>query len=824
MKSSNNSNNRREGIDDNRFYATKRLSNFDLAQSKKLKRDEWDRVGLNRREVEEGRDDNERNKEEEDEYERQESLINAKKRILSLDDSSDEEEKTFENNNTSGSSSSDEEEDSGNSNGAINTMIGLKQGESSFEIPELRPGGSYSKDHHPNREDGKTWSLSDYKNHPYYNSEYMEDEDARRKILESNPDYIFITAVAGHLNVHNVEKLYQMDDVSGMMRRDAFMRRQQDSLLQDSKMNRLHIRNEIKSLQTDIDNHKGDISRVSNNISIIDGYFSDLREMYRNYMEAYLFFKEAHHCREALRTIHKPKDIVDAIYYTLQATKRFRDDHYTEFMEIIIEHKLEYKSDDMDSDQLDEVYKEIENDIEEHHKDKTDKSYTQEEYEKWVEVIKLAKISQYKVPLGGNSDLSPSIILNRLVPKLRNERSEQLGRLCGLVVVDNQILEDDDGQPQLMQPISQSYASGIIEVLDSISDTQDRATKPSDQNNKNRGNARDGVRFLLDSDTENFRIRLNTIIENVKQHLVLFLSAGGNNNNNQPPPPRAEEMNLLIEEMNKFIKNFIKKSTSATQYNDNMKKVQRLLVLSKQEIEKSVESSDGNQLLSMLYSIRVYLEHEKIKLEIELEKYIKQLENLKARQRDITSGKVNPNDIEYPYRQRRGWVDSPQHSGVVKIVPPVVAAIEKAYSDLCLRVDGALKSSGGNAFPGYGGSGGRLNYSSVPIEQLQRLPEIYNLFAELVAVHVSKSMLRSNNQYFPQSSRMYNAKDHLDIIQKFKNHYYVTSSLNGNGGRVYSVVRVTPRSNSIINQHGGGGGGGGGFTVNGNSRMLPQFW
>jgi hypothetical protein len=759
---------------DGGFYAKRKLSNFDLAKShKKLKSVGLEKItSLSSREIEDGRgEENEGNDIEE---ERRRSLIRAKSKVLlsALESEDEYSESENENENDTNTNSNDSGEEN-----TETMMIGLKEGESSFEIPELRPGGNYAKKHHPNREDGKTWKYEEYKNHPYYNPEYMADEDARRKILEKNPDHIFITAVAGHLSVHNVEKLYVMDDIASMMRRDAFLRQQQQSLLRDTEMNHSNARKELKSIEKDIQKQNTKISTQSVYITTIDSNFSVLRELHNEYMDAYLSFKEAHYCREAVKAVCKPQDVVSAMYYMLQAMKKFREMDYIALMDTIAVRKLGLKQDDlneMESDKLDAIYQTIEDEIERYHMDK-DLSYSPQECSSWADVIKHVKAKQYSVVIA-----TPQDVASRLIPKLRLERARQLGRLCGLEI------SRDNGKLTAREEMEGSnvitlYCTGIQKILNTITEgTQSVGPR---------------LKFLLELGAESpdtFLEHCTEMIDNFKQVAIKFIEDDGTTGSN------SEGLNVALETIQGFIKSFVKKATSSTQYNNEMIKATELITKSKVDMERSIHSSDGDPLLALLFAIKIYLNNEKTSLEVDLERYNKQREDIKSKLRDIAAGKVRPtdDDIEYPYRQRRGWIEAPEHSGVVKIIPPVVAAISKAYRDLCTLVDGSTNSDGGTfSRSGYGG-GARLKYSSVPVEQLQRLPEIYDLFAELVAVHVTRSSLRSNNQYYPRDARRQNELDRLNIIQKFKKMYYITTTLDEYGKRKFKVMRTASNSSS----------------------------
>jgi hypothetical protein len=94
--------------------------------------------------------------------------------------------------------------------------FGLKQGEDIFTIPKI-------KDRVIPREDGLIWTKNEetqikngLKELPY-GREYYDEQEERLKILNENPDYIFIKLVAGAL-VKDPQELFEEEDISRILR------------------------------------------------------------------------------------------------------------------------------------------------------------------------------------------------------------------------------------------------------------------------------------------------------------------------------------------------------------------------------------------------------------------------------------------------------------------------------------------------------------------------------------------------------------------------------------------------------------------------------
>ena len=103
-----------------------------------------------------------------------------------------------------------------------------------------------------------------------------------------------------------------------------------------------------------------------------------------------------------------------------------------------------------------------------------------------------------------------------------------------------------------------------------------------------------------------------------------------------------------------------------------------------------------------------------------------------------------------PYQHRRGWVEQPENSGVVKLKPIVSSAIAAANNDIRVHVPHIFQSLRGD------------------LEMLQHLDETFADFANLVSIHMAQAAFRFPRQYTQLGTRAFNALDHYNVIERFK--------------------------------------------------------
>ena len=109
-----------------------------------------------------------------------------------------------------------------------------------------------------------------------------------------------------------------------------------------------------------------------------------------------------------------------------------------------------------------------------------------------------------------------------------------------------------------------------------------------------------------------------------------------------------------------------------------------------------------------------------------------------------------------PYEHRRGWVEQPEHSGIVRMTPIVTKAIGSAWSRLQRLVPKIT--------------------DVVDIEFAQRDPQMREDFAELVALEMALVTMRFQKQYTQLGLRAQIDRDITNVINRFRRNYDLTAT------------------------------------------------
>lgn len=106
---------------------------------------------------------------------------------------------------------------------------------------------------------------------------------------------------------------------------------------------------------------------------------------------------------------------------------------------------------------------------------------------------------------------------------------------------------------------------------------------------------------------------------------------------------------------------------------------------------------------------------------------------------------------EAPYEHRRGWVEQPEHSGIVRLIPIVIQSIAAAWNRLRrLAPDIA---------------------NAVDIEFVQHDPQMRPDFADLVAIEMAFIAQRFPKQYIQLGQRAHTMTDLVSVVQRFRNNF-----------------------------------------------------
>lgn len=178
-------------------------------------------------------------------------------------------------------SESDEEIEENKSKDHIN--IGLKQGQSFVEIDDII---KYNKTNKIPREDGLMWQPNDLTNkNEAYNLEWRDSIIERQKILNQNPNYIFIREVSGALQNLSVSDAFVEDPLKMNIQRNNV-----DSLYMNSQILNLDKKkNSLSDKFAGINNGILNSNTYKSNLNDILKKLNSIMASYKNAFDNYYF-------------------------------------------------------------------------------------------------------------------------------------------------------------------------------------------------------------------------------------------------------------------------------------------------------------------------------------------------------------------------------------------------------------------------------------------------------------------------------------------------------------------------------------------------------
>ncbi len=158
-------------------------------------------------------------------------------------------------------------------------FIGIKQGASSFVVDPLHE--DWEKERVP-REDGREWPDGFEGEGGYFEGKWRTEEDERRRILEEDVNYQFLTFVAGAANTI-VEQLYEEGDVASAVRRQQAFLRQQQIALEEVKATTKQVATDVNNLNAEIRNRRDNRKKLRNALVAADRHIQSLSWYSQNY-------------------------------------------------------------------------------------------------------------------------------------------------------------------------------------------------------------------------------------------------------------------------------------------------------------------------------------------------------------------------------------------------------------------------------------------------------------------------------------------------------------------------------------------------------------
>ncbi len=567
-----------------------------------------------------------------------------------------------------------------------NLLIGIKRGKSSFDIDELKKQRKREKN--PKkipREDGRDWpDPFGEEEGGYYEEKWRTEEEARREILESHPDYQFITLVAGSANT-TVEQLFEEGDILSIFRREQALMRQQRLALEEVKAS-------TKDVERDVNNLTIELNQLRNTRNVGKNLVIQIQQWYSSFGD---YESQYVHAKNLLERL-KRKTKIMKIYQT-----------------------IEPKSEQTFKLRLKEFKKDL---------------ITE------AKIFKNEKLLQ-------NGDLIENV-----------KNSEDIKELTETLIFIWFSIDDKDGYENyiITQDISEKQ-----DILKTYLNTEITVNIRKDTNEKENELKKNKEKILVRFFDIIFFLEDNNILAIDKKDIFIT-----------PDKKKTYDQDLALNLYKKYGGVTLKKPDDTdvnirdfitTEFSQIANEIGLLNGIYLQNPKKLTEKEKvimkiyddaiyTGPYLNEMNAYRAWLSIQLIRIEKSIEKVEEQLESSRERLSRLRLGEVTFKDIEQPYRHRRGWVERPENSGIVRIKPIVVSAIDDAFKMIQLWTD-------------YG--------KKVDVEFVQHDEEIRNDFAKLVAIKMSFSIVRFPKQYLSNVLRSFAKQDQFDIVNRLKHSYKI---------------------------------------------------
>jgi hypothetical protein len=150
-------------------------------------------------------------------------------------------------------------------------FIGIKQGESRFEVKEWEK----FKGKKTPREDGREWTTEQDEG-GYFEKKWVDEQEERRRIIESNPDHIFLTLVAGKSN-SVLEAMFEEADLTTRIRRERAIQLQQQFSIEEMRMSITMLEDQVKNMKEEIGEMQGESRKAKGDLEPITGHLHEFK-------------------------------------------------------------------------------------------------------------------------------------------------------------------------------------------------------------------------------------------------------------------------------------------------------------------------------------------------------------------------------------------------------------------------------------------------------------------------------------------------------------------------------------------------------------------
>jgi len=656
-------------------------------------------------------------------------------------------------------------------------------GKSSFEVEDWKE--NFPEDRRLQRADGRKWTEPTGEGGAF-EPEWRREEELRRQLLEKDPNYIFLNLVAGRSNAI-VETLYEESDISSIILRRQAAGQQLRVSIEETRATLKDLEGELKRLDNEIPDLKKALATQEDILTEggrLDGPF---RSYSKGYFKTDSLIKEYQAKKTLIEKRLKiaPDEIGEEIWdeimtLTKTMSKRldipdeFEIDLLTKVKEVEVFSRGNLK-DMQDLENAIYVMWWIEEGEEVKKKDKDD-----------IEKIAWVKENVFLLwdSRGEREERRKELILvkreKELIPsKLWEERKKEWNEL----IKDSKVWVSEAGK-------TEAKKVRVKELVFSIKGEEKQRVLLKTKVLEFFWEAmiylaQKNVLILNYEDFFTFKVGISrTAIKDVSKNL------------DPKPKPNESELEKLYKKYagtlfngedsnveplpSYYTPQFRMKANKLTIWIEKQQQqIGQLKIEAKKNPKKSASLLAKAKKLENSIRNLVLVEGKLEPLSITLAYYVKIITNGVERRRDELStvtlerretrerlgrmreGRPSIKDLpQLPYTHPQAWVEAPEHSGIVRIKPIVVSAIDQAYGKVKKYVEWARERE-------------------IDSDFLQKDPEIRGDFAELVGLEMSKAIQRFPKQWLSPGMREFTLQDMRNVMLRLQSDYnvqYVTDT------------------------------------------------
>ncbi len=603
-------------------------------------------------------------------------------------------------------------------------QIGIKPGESSFTIPEIKK--KRKETHRIPKENGTNWLPEEKED--YYDETYRSQSDTIRKIMERNKNYKFVKEVAGALN-YDVEQVYVNEDLMSAARRDSLLRTQQRIAMEELKTSQVEINKVVGSLRRQMKQEMEDSKDIHQMMipsrKIADKY-KDLYEAYDeentkkkliNILQriAGAIFTGSYGSAEIEKNTESMKEFSKLMSKEVTSSKGVRK--WEKLYDLLLQDDMKPNQESDNSKKMERIKKEIHIEL--------------EEYKKVNQTLFVrGRIAKLDVLLGNTNwkefeTNAKEMILHTWLEKVIH------------------YFYDGQAIPLRLSPVERVDA---LKLEKKHQDTEVVEKKKFDDLLVVFGEEYiPYVTYIRDLTVRDPSVSANDVKEYPKERLLSIPrdvitkeKLKDTSANSDPEKIKTATKNVYMQYKGNKVSNY------HTPYYKEMYVKMALIPT------QILTPDDGYYQVIKVFTEYMALEYHNLLTKIEQTK--KQLEEAEERLNNLRQGKPNEKTIpDEHYRHRREWVEKPENSGNVPLKPIIANAISAATNHL-IR---------------YTPYGRHLKNVELP----QHDPVIMNDFAELTASCVNLDRLDNPKQYTSvKTGKKFGVKRKYDATARLQ-HY-----------------------------------------------------